>query len=82
MKTATRPTTIKTTDMAPQIMRLPRKSILVDVNIRIMFSFFRRRVRSKISNTTREQNTAEYMLIKMPRINVTAKPLIWSVPIA
>ena len=35
-----------------------------------------------MSNTTRAQKIAVNMLINNPRINVTANPRIWSVPMA
>ena len=77
---ATRPTTMNRIEAVIAMYFLPRKSTFVTPSSFVIRKVEIRRLRSQMSNTTRAQNTAVYMLIRMPKVSVMAKPRIWSVP--
>ncbi len=78
--TATNPIAMSTNEADMAMARLPIKSSEEAPTILIMFSLAIQRFRSAMSNTIREQKMAVNILIRMPRMSVTANPRIWSVP--
>ena len=76
------PIPIAATDKTLVIEILLMKSKFAFSRTRRMFSFLSQPRRSEMSNISREQKIAVYIDIKIPKIRVTANPLICSVPIA
>ena len=76
-----RPAIINPAETNPVNPTLLRKLHFLRSRIRVMFSLVSHRFRSKISKINRATKIAVNIDIKIPRINVTEKPLICSVPI-